>query len=106
MKTADTEFGSAESKREEAKNELDKYMFYFERFQNHEKSERQAREMKPKLSKMIDRLHDIKQYPLQELEFIIEACEEVIRCRQVLKYTYAYGYYLSPGQEKQLFEFL
>jgi hypothetical protein len=31
---------SAESKIAEAKNELNKYMFYFERFNNHDKAEK------------------------------------------------------------------
>jgi hypothetical protein len=44
-------------------------------------------------------LHDIKKYPLMELEFLEEAINEVIRCRQVLKYTYAYGYFLKKDKE-------
>jgi ariadne-1 len=43
---------------------------------------------------------------LQELNFLSEALEEVIKCRKVLKWTYVFGYYIENGKEKNLFEFL
>lgn len=30
----------------------------------------------------------------KELEFIIEAWEQIVECRRVLKWTYAYGFFL------------
>jgi ariadne-1 len=70
-----------EKKRDEAKNELDKYMFYFERFNNHDKSEKHARTLRPIIKTKIELLHNIKKYPLGELEFLEEAINEVIKCR-------------------------
>lgn len=35
-----------------------------------------------------------------------EAAEQVIKCRQVLKYTYVHGYYLTNTLERNLFEHL
>jgi len=90
----DTNILNEENKRSSAKNELDKYMFYFERYNNHDKAEKHARTLKPVIKAKIQLLHDIKKYPLQELEFLDEAIAEVIRCRQVLKYTYVYGFFL------------
>jgi hypothetical protein len=43
----DTKISAEEKKRNEAKTELDKYMFYFERFNNHDKAEKHARTLKP-----------------------------------------------------------
>ncbi len=91
---------SQETKIAEAKNELNKYMFYFERYNNHDKAEKHARSLRPVIKTKIVLLHDIKKYPLQELEFLEEAVNEVIRCRQVLKYTYAYGYFLKNDKEQ------
>lgn len=54
----------------------------------------------------IELLQNVKHYPLAELEFLEEAINEVIRCRQVLKYTYVYGYFLQNNKEQSLFEFL
>lgn len=31
---------------------------------------------------------------------------EVIECRRILQWTYVLGFYMQPGPEKQLFEFL
>ena len=51
-------------------------------------------------------LFDIKKYPIQELEFLDEAINEIIRCRQVLKFTYVYGFYLEEQKEINLFQYL
>ena len=40
-------------------------------------------------------LHEIKHYPDAELKFLSNACLTVIKWRNVLKWTYAYGYYLD-----------
>ncbi len=81
-------------------------MFYFERFNNHDKAEKHARTLKPVIKSKIELLQQVKHYPIKELEFLEEAVEEVIQCRQVLKFTYVFGYYLSNKKEKNLFEFL
>jgi hypothetical protein len=56
-------------------------MFYFERFNNHDKAEKHGRNLRPVIKAKINLLHDIKKYPLKELEFLEEAINEVVRCR-------------------------
>ena len=56
-------------------------MFYFERFNNHDKAEKHARNLKPVIKAKIQLLHEIKRYPPSELEFLEEAIIEVIKCR-------------------------
>jgi ariadne-1 len=70
-----------EKKRDAARSELEKYMFYFERFNNHAKSEKHAKALKTTIIKYIERLHGEKHYPLSEVEFLQEALDEVIKCR-------------------------
>ena len=41
-----------------------------------------------------------------DVQFLQQATEQVIACRQVLKYTYVFAYYLADGKEKTLFEHL
>jgi ariadne-1 len=94
-KQGDTKITSEEKKIKDAKSELDKYMFYFERFNNHNKAEKHARTLRPVIKAKISCLHELKNYPMQELEFLESAINEIIKCRQVLKYTYVYGYYLQ-----------
>ncbi|XP_057534801.1 probable E3 ubiquitin-protein ligase ARI8 isoform X3 [Amaranthus tricolor] len=63
---------------------------------------------KCKLSMYLEKLSDKLKEPESQLKFIIEAWKQIIECRRVLKWTYAYGYYL-PNHEnakRQLFEYL
>ena len=84
-------------------------MWYFERYQNHNKAENHARKLLPELERKCLILHETKSYPPAELEFITEACKEAIRCSAMLKWTYAYGYYCVDGSKnpakKNLYEF-
>lgn len=43
----DTKLVAEEKKREDAKNELTRYMFYYERFANHDKAEKHAKSLIP-----------------------------------------------------------
>jgi hypothetical protein len=43
----DKSIATQEKRRNDAKSELDKYMFYFERYNNHDKAEKHARTLKP-----------------------------------------------------------
>ncbi|KAG2620625.1 hypothetical protein PVAP13_3NG218533 [Panicum virgatum] len=40
------------------------------------------------------------------MKFIIEAWSQIIECRRVLKWTYAYGYYLDDKVKSEFFEYL
>ena len=95
-----------ESKRALAKTELEKYMFYFERYNNHHKAQILANKQLPDVEVKMQRLHDIKQYPIGEVEFLKEGAMQVINCRRALKASYVFGYYLENGPEKALFEHL
>jgi len=94
-KKGDKELVKEEKERDDFKNQLTKYMFYFERFNNHERSEKHANELRPSLISKIELLHEIKGYPSSELEFLLETLQEIIMCRQVLKWSYALGYFMK-----------
>ena len=80
-------------------------MFFFERYNNHDRAEKLARKLKPKSQEKVKKLHDEKFYPISELTFLEDAIEEVISCRLVLKYTCVYGYYLEDEQKRAIFQF-
>jgi hypothetical protein len=46
-----------EKKKSDAKNELSKYMFYFERYNNHDKAVTHARSLKPIIKGKINLMH-------------------------------------------------
>ena len=86
------DFKQSNKASEDAKQELNRYIFFFTRFENHAKSEKMIRSLRPVIMNKTKLLHDIKHYPMSELEFLCTAIEEIARCRQVLKYTYVFGY--------------
>ncbi|KAK9735838.1 hypothetical protein RND81_04G231800 [Saponaria officinalis] len=56
----------------------------------------------------LEKLSDIQCQPESQLKFIIEAWLQIVECRRVLKWTYAYGYYLPEHEhaKRQFFEYL
>lgn len=93
---------------ENAKNEMLKYQFYFERWQNHQRSKEICIRQKKKLEKKSRELNQAKKYPSKDLEFFEICADQIILCRQVLKWSYVVGYfsmnYLSTT-EIELFKF-
>ncbi|KAI7725107.1 hypothetical protein M8C21_026478, partial [Ambrosia artemisiifolia] len=56
----------------------------------------------------LEKLSDKQCQPESQLKFITEAWLQIVECRRVLKWTYAYGYYLPAHEhaKRQLFEYL
>ncbi|KAG6409433.1 hypothetical protein SASPL_127472 [Salvia splendens] len=56
----------------------------------------------------LEKLSDKQRQPESQLKFIIEAWQQIVECRRVLKWTYAYGFYLNEQElaRKQFFEYL
>uniref|UniRef100_A0A453P1J0 RanBP2-type domain-containing protein n=1 Tax=Aegilops tauschii subsp. strangulata TaxID=200361 RepID=A0A453P1J0_AEGTS len=56
----------------------------------------------------LEKLSDIQSQPESQLKFIIEAWLQIVECRRVLKWTYAYGYYLPDHEhaKRQFFEYV
>ena len=97
------------SEADKAKRELDRYLHYFKRYQNHAKAEEFAASQRGKIAQRME------QIAMEDAgggtswidaQFLKTANEQLIECRRVLKYSYAFGFYLEPGTEKNLFEHL
>ncbi|KAL4553955.1 hypothetical protein LXL04_039928 [Taraxacum kok-saghyz] len=78
-------YDDTEKRREMAKNSLERYTHYYERWATNQSSRQKA-------------LAD-----LQQMQSI-----HIVKCRRVLKWTYAYGYYLPEREhgKRQFFEYL
>ncbi|XP_038885036.1 probable E3 ubiquitin-protein ligase ARI8 [Benincasa hispida] len=102
-------YDEAEKRREMAKNSLERYTHYYERWASNQTSRQKAiADLHQMQNVHIEKLSDIHCTPESQLKFITEAWLQIIECRRVLKWTYAYGYYL-PEQEhakRQFFEYL
>jgi len=97
-----------EKTRQKAKHALEKYMFYFERFMDHDRSMKLTVREENDIEDKVQKLHDKHGFEIIELEFLYDAIKQVRGCRRVLKWTYVYGYYLDEAgpAEKNLFEHL
>ncbi|KAL3507131.1 hypothetical protein ACH5RR_032513 [Cinchona calisaya] len=102
-------YDEAERRKEMAKNSLERYTHYYERWATNQSSRQKALADLHLMQAMhLEKLSEIQCQPESQLRFIIEAWLQIVECRKVLKWTYAYGYYL-PGHEqtrRQFFEYL
>jgi len=94
----DKTFSKEENKRQKAQSELTRYMWYYERYANHDNARKIAIKQVPVVQGKMQMLHEVKSYPPVELEFIELGVRAVIKCREILKWTYVYGFY----RDKQL----
>eukprot|EP01016_Furgasonia_blochmanni_P051210 TRINITY_DN8034_c0_g1_i2.p1 TRINITY_DN8034_c0_g1~~TRINITY_DN8034_c0_g1_i2.p1 ORF type:complete len:508 (-),score=83.35 TRINITY_DN8034_c0_g1_i2:310-1833(-) len=85
------------------KSDLEKYVFYFERFSNYEKAQKHAVESLGKVDQRARDLHDKRNLEFRQVTFLQTSLDELIRCRRVLKWTYCYAFYL-PKNHSLLFE--
>ncbi|KAL6516780.1 putative E3 ubiquitin-protein ligase ari8 [Orobanche hederae] len=98
-----------EKRREMAKNSLERYTHYYERWATNQSSRQRAIENLHQMQTVhLEKLSDIQCQPESQLKFIIEAWLQIVECRRVLKWTYAYGYYLPEHEhaKKRFFEYL
>ncbi|KAL5707851.1 RBR-type E3 ubiquitin transferase [Ranunculus cassubicifolius] len=98
-----------EKRREMAKHSLEKYTHYYERYAANQSSRAKAiADLHQMETKHIEKLSNTQCQLQSQLKFITEAWLQIIECRRVLKWTYAYGYYLPEEEhaKKQLFEYL
>ncbi|KAF8391836.1 hypothetical protein HHK36_022174 [Tetracentron sinense] len=120
-------YDETEKRREMAKSSLERYTHYYERWATNQSSSQKALADLQKMqavhvSKI---LYYIMQSSLLQLRSILSsflyifkiccllllqllACSQIAECRRMLKWTYAYGYYLPEHEhaKRQLFEYL
>jgi len=95
-----------EREAQKAKGSLQRYMFYYSRFEAHQKSLEFARKNEKAVERRMNQMMEIKaDWNFNEVTFLKDAVEEVVRCRRILQWTYCFGFYLADGsREKNLFE--
>uniref|UniRef100_A0A6M2EJG5 RBR-type E3 ubiquitin transferase n=1 Tax=Populus davidiana TaxID=266767 RepID=A0A6M2EJG5_9ROSI len=123
-------YDEAEKRREMAKNSLERYTHYYERWATNQTSRQKALADLQQMQNVhvsttycqlcmgsypimvdslrLEKLSDIQCQPESQLKFIIEAWLQIVECRRVLKWTYAYGYYLPEHEhaKRMFFEYV
>ncbi|GMN35393.1 hypothetical protein TIFTF001_005268 [Ficus carica] len=96
-------------RRKIVKASLCKYTHYYERWAANLRSRQKAVEdLRMVQAEHLDKLSFNYGQQKPFLRFITDAWQQIIRCRRVLQWTYAYGYYFAEDQwaKKQFFEYL
>ncbi|KAL8533271.1 hypothetical protein ACS0TY_009601 [Phlomoides rotata] len=95
----------ADSSLRDNKSELMRYSHYYERWASNHKSRDIALDHMTRAKNehvpIISKVQGEAVYSLQEC--VSEAWEQIVECRRVLKWTYAYGYYMDVGEAKKTF---
>ncbi|DBA71150.1 hypothetical protein WJX79_002426 [Trebouxia sp. C0005] len=99
-------------KRENAKQALERYMHYYQRWAENDKARLQALSTLDKvINDKLEDLSEITATPTSQLKFVTDAWAQVVDCRRMLKWTYAFGYYRFADQtaaskpQQEFFEF-
>eukprot|EP01083_Nonionella_stella_P233911 823689_1 len=93
---------------DKAKADLDRYLFYYQRYHSHDQSRRFAKRQRGVVARRMQELRMADgDTSWIDVQFLETANKQIMECRQILKHTYVFGYYLNQdGSEKELFEFL
>ncbi|GJP42569.1 hypothetical protein CLOM_g2120 [Closterium sp. NIES-68] len=103
------EYSQEEERRQRARQSLERYLHYFERWASNEQSWRRAQDsLKEVEQQQAEQLRGLMGLPAAQMKFLAEAWQQIIACRRMLKWTYAYGFYLSDHHpaRRNLFEYL
>ncbi|GMH44741.1 hypothetical protein BSKO_12693 [Bryopsis sp. KO-2023] len=106
-----------EQRRENARLTIERYTHYFERWTSHHSAHKQAIEDRSRVVTSGEALPGLEVGTTTklvsmdvDLTHIKEAWDQVVECRRILKYSYAYGYHTfldeTSKNKKQFFEFL
>lgn len=91
-----------------AKTELEHYMFYYHRYESHRNARKVADQQRISCAEKEAAVLAKFGVRSADTKFMLEAVEQLLRCRRILEFSYIYGYYLSSkqGAERNLFEYL
>jgi len=94
-----------EKSKKQIKFELERYIWHFDRYNNHDKSLKLSQKMRISVQDEILKFNQIKFLPYDELRFLEDAVETIIKSLRTLKNTYIFGYYMKQdAKERHLFE--
>ncbi|VIO87491.1 Uncharacterized protein BM_BM956 [Brugia malayi] len=88
-----------------ARRALEKYLHYYERYENHHKSLKMEENLRNCIMKKIDEKVNGYEGTWIDWQYLHRAATLLTKCRYTLQYTYPYAYYMENGPRKQLFEY-
>ena len=87
-----------------SRQSLERYLHYFNRYSNHEQSAKLDKDIFHKTEKKMMLLQSSSGMSWIEVQFLEHASQALQRCRQTLKWTYAFAYHLARNNQTEIFE--
>lgn len=87
-----------------SRQSLERYLHYYNRYANHEQSAKLDKDIYLKTEKKMQQLQNSTGMSWIEVQFLDQASQALQQCRQVLKWTYAFAYYLARNNLTEIFE--
>jgi len=83
---------------------LERYLHYYNRYANHEQSAKLDKELYTKTEKKMTQLQSTSGMSWIEVQYLDNASKVLQQCRQTLKWTYAFAFYLEKNNLTHIFE--
>ena len=83
---------------------LERYLHYFTRYDNHNNSAKLEQELYQKIEKKMEVMQKTTELSWIEVQFLKKAAEVLFKCRMILKWTYAFAFYLQKDNNTAIFE--
>lgn len=96
---------ASESAHAQAREALKKYLFYYERWENHSRSLRLEEQTLQRIKERIQQKVMSNEGTWIDWQYLLDAATLLAKCRYTLQYTYPYAYFLDSGPRKELFEY-
>jgi ariadne-1 len=87
-----------------SRHSLERYLHYYNRYANHEQSAKLDKDLWLKTEKKMTSLQSQSNMSWIEVQFLDTASKALQACRQTLKWTYAFAFYLARNNMTEIFE--
>lgn len=87
-----------------SRQSLERYLHFYNRYANHEQSAKLDKDIYLKTEKKMTQLQSTSGMSWIEVQFLDNASQALQQCRQTLKWTYAFAYYLARNNLTEIFE--
>ena len=87
-----------------SRQSLERYLHYYNRYANHEQSAKLDKDLYLKTEKKMTNLQTASGMSWIEVQFLETASQALQQCRQILKWTYAFAFYLQRNNLTEIFE--
>jgi ariadne-1 len=87
-----------------SRHSLERYLHYYNRYANHEQSAKLDKDLYLKTEKKMTSLQSQSGMSWIEVQFLETASQALQQCRQTLKWTYAFAFYLARNNLTAIFE--